>query len=149
MRRALRAVVVELVAVAVGVSGNQVLNGGKWNLAWLAGTIVLAALTGGLNFWLETRDGAHGRRAAGVPVLWPNLVAQDGTPLRLGDIHPRDLGVHASRFGAEGNSPYIRRQADDVLTAALTGDEKRLFVVEGPRLAGATRQCHVDERFRV
>ena len=121
------------------MSANQVLNGGKWNLPWLAGAIVLAVFAEGLNLRLETRDSAHGRDTAAGPVLWPKLAAQDGMPLLLGDVHPRDLGVHASRFGAEGNSPYIRRQADDLLAAALAGDEKRLIIVEGPRLAGATR----------
>ncbi len=66
---------------------------------------------------------------------WP---ARTGLPLPLREVTPRDLGVHPSRFGAEGNSPYIRRQADDLLAAPLPTTAKRLVIVEGPRLAGAT-----------
>jgi tetratricopeptide (TPR) repeat protein len=47
--------------------------------------------------------------------------------------------VHASRFSVDGDSPYIQRQADALLAAALTENEKRLVIVEGPRLAGTTR----------
>src|SRR5215471_5994075 len=139
VRTGLRVIAVGLVAVASGVAVNQVLNGGQWNLRWLVGAIVLAALSEGLDLWLGTRDSAHGREAAAVPVLWPNLAAPDGMPLLLGDVNPSDLGVHSSRFDTEGYSPYIRRQVDDLLTAALTGDEKRLVIVEGQRLAGTTR----------
>jgi hypothetical protein len=57
----------------------------------------------------------------------------------LRDVRPRELGVHASRFSVDGDSPYIPRQADALLAAALTGNEKRLVIVEGPRLAGTTR----------
>jgi hypothetical protein len=63
MRKFLRAVVVGLAAVAVGVATNQVLNGGQWNLPWLAGAIVLAALAEGLNLWLEARGQARRGKA--------------------------------------------------------------------------------------
>ena len=59
MRKVLRAVVVGLAAVAVGVATNQVLNGGRWDLPWLAGAIVLAALAEGVNLLLEARGRAR------------------------------------------------------------------------------------------
>jgi Tfp pilus assembly protein PilF len=46
--------------------------------------------------------------------------------------------VHPSRFGPAGDSPYIRREVDGLLTAALADVWKRVVIVEGPRLAGAT-----------
>jgi hypothetical protein len=140
LRRGLRAVAAGLVAVALGVAVNQVLNGGRWNLRWLVAAVVLAALSEGLDLWLGTREGDQGPDVAARPMLWPGLADEDGMPLLLSEVTPRDLGVHVSRFGAEGDAPYIRRrQADDLLAAALTGDEKRVIIVEGPRLAGATR----------
>ena len=62
----------------------------------------------------------------------------------MSEVTPRDLGVHASRFGPEGDSPYIHRQdihrqADDLLVATLGDGRKQVVIVEGPRLAGATR----------
>jgi hypothetical protein len=59
MRKFLRAVVVGIVAVAVGVATNQVLNGGKRSLPWLAGAILLAAVAEGINLWLEARTQAR------------------------------------------------------------------------------------------
>jgi hypothetical protein len=138
-RNALRVVAVASGGVAVGVATNQVLNGGKWNLRWLVGAIVLAVLAGSLGEWLAARGVAAGRKVAPDPLLWPGLGAQDGKPLPLRDVRPRELGVHASRFSVDGDSPYIPRQADALLAAALTGNEKRLVIVEGPRLAGTTR----------
>lgn len=38
-----------------------------------------------------------------------------------------------------GIPPISPRQADGLLADALTGNEKRLVIVEGPRLAGTTR----------
>ena len=108
-------------------------------MPWLAGTIVLAVSAGGLNLWLETRDGSPGHGGPLEPELLPGLVGEGGKPVSIGDASLRDLGVHASRFGAEGDCPYIGREADVLLAAALTGDEKRLVIVEGPRLVGATR----------
>lgn len=139
VRIALRAVAVASGSVAVGVATNQVLNGGTWNLRWLVGALVLAALAEGLAEYLAARDAAAGSRVLPRPTLWPGLGAQDGKPLLLRDVRLRELGVHASRFSADGDSPYIPRQADGLLAAALTGNEKRLVIVEGPRLAGTTR----------
>ncbi len=137
-RRFVRAVGVPLAAVAVSVSANQVLSGGRWDVPWLAGTIVLAVLAGVLNLWLEARDG-QGDGGPRGPVLLPGLAGEDQLPLPVGDVSLRALGVHASRFGERGDGPYVGREADALLADVLTGDEKRLVVVEGPRLAGATR----------
>src|SRR5712672_559363 len=58
VRNALRVVAVASGGVAVGVATNQVLNGGKWNLRWLVGAIVLAVLAGTLGEWLAARGAA-------------------------------------------------------------------------------------------
>lgn len=137
--RGVGCVIVGLVAVAVSVSANQVLNGGVWNLPWLVGAIVLAIFAEALSMWLEVGSRTDSCEAAARPMLLPGLLAQDGMPLLLANVSLDDLGVHPSRFSTEGHSPYIRREADALLAAALTGDEKRLVIVEGPRLAGATR----------
>ena len=138
VRGCLRVVAAGAGVVAVGVAVNQVLNGGRWNLRWLIAAFVLAVLSGTLDLWLGSRDGDHGPVDLARPVLWLGLTGEDGVPLLLSEVTPRDLGVHASRFGAEGESPYVHRQADDPLAAALADDANRMIIVEGPRLAGAT-----------
>lgn len=74
---------------------------------WLAAAIALAVSAEGLTEWLAVRDAAAGRKVAPGPVLWPGLGAQDGKPLPFRNVHPQELGVHASRFSADGDSPYI------------------------------------------
>ena len=127
-----------LVAVALGVAVNQVLNGGRWNVPWLVAAVVLAAIAETLDLWLGTRDSARGHGDAARPVLWPDLTGDDGLPLLLSEVTRRDLGVHPSRFGPDGDCPYIRREADGLLAAAFADAGKRVVIVEGPRLAGAT-----------
>jgi len=139
VRRCLRVIAAGAGVVAVGVAVNQVLNGGRWNLRWLVAAVVLAVLSEGVDLWLGTHDGDHGPGDAAGPVLWPGLAREDGTPLLLSEVTPRDLGVHVSRFGPEGDSPYVRRQADDLLAAALADRGQQLVIVEGPRLSGTTR----------
>ena len=138
LRGGLRIIAVALVTVAAGVAVNQVLNGGQWNVRWLVAALVLAALAEGLDLWLGTRDGARDLGDGAGPVLWPGLAGDDGMPLLLSEVTPRDLGVHPSRFGPDGDSPYIRREADGLLAAAFADAGKRVIIVEGPRLAGAT-----------
>lgn len=115
LRRALRVIAAGALAVAVGVAVNQVLNGGHWNVRWLIAALVLAVLSEALDWWLGTHEGDRGVAEAARPVLWRTLAGDDGTPLLLAEVSPRDLGVHPSRFGAEGDSPYLRRQVDDEL----------------------------------
>ena len=138
LRRGLRVIAAGAVTVAVGVAVNQVLNGSRWNLWWLVAAVALAVLAETLDLWLGAHDKDSNQDATPRPILWPSLTGEDGTPLWLREVTPRDLGVHPSRFGADGNSPYIRRQADDLLADALADEDKRLIIVEGPRLAGAT-----------
>jgi hypothetical protein len=139
LRIGLRVIAVGAMTVAVGVAVNQVLNGGRWNLRWLIVAVALAVLAEALNLWLGTHDKDPSQDGTPRPMFWSSLTSEDGTPLRLREITPRDLGVQPSRFGVEGNSPYIHRQADELLADALADEDKRLIIVEGPRLAGATR----------
>ncbi|MDQ2815555.1 MAG: hypothetical protein M3Z75_27840 [Actinomycetota bacterium] len=139
LRKGLRIVAAGAATVAVGVAVNQVLNGGRWNLRWLVAAIVLAMSAEFLDLWLGTHEKGDGHAVRPGPVLWPGLTGKDGMPLRLREVTPRDLGAHASRFGAEGDSLYIGRQADELLADALTTSKKKLVIVEGLRLAGATR----------
>jgi TolA-binding protein len=139
LRGGLRVVAAGALAVALGVAVNQVLNGGRWNLRWLVAAVAIAVLSEALNRWLGTHGGDHAPADAASPTLWADLAAEDGTPRLLCEVTPRHLGVHPSRFGADGDSPYVRRQADDLLAAILADDEKRVIIVEGLRLAGATR----------
>jgi hypothetical protein len=139
MRRSLRVFAVGLVAVASGVSANQVLNGHHWNLWWLGTAVVVAVLAASLDLWLGIHDRDHGPNDAVRPILWPGLTGDDEIPVLLSEVTPADLGVRPSGFGSGGDSPYIRRQVDDLLAESLSGDGKRLIIVEGPRLAGATR----------
>jgi TPR repeat protein len=135
-RKALRVIAAAAATVAVAVAVNQVLNGGRWNLWALVAAIALAIVSEALDLWLGTQD--KNSNSDDKPALWHNLTGEDGRPLRLREVTPRDLGVHPSRFGAEGDSPYVHRQADDLLADALKNEDKRLVIVEGPRLAGAT-----------
>jgi hypothetical protein len=100
--------------------------------------VVLAAVAEGLDVWLGSRDGARVPADEAVPVLWPALSGGDGFPLCLSDVSLWDLGVHRSRFGHDGGSPYIAREADGALAAALAGGGSGVVIVQGPRLAGAT-----------
>lgn len=138
LRGCLRVVAAGAGVVAVGVAVTQVLNGGRWHLRWLFAAVVLAVLSAGFDRRLGAHDGNNGTGDATRPVLWPGLAREDGTPLLLSEVTQRDLGVHVSRFGSEGDYPYIRRRADDLLAETLTDCRKRLVIVEGPRLAGAT-----------
>ena len=60
LRRGLRVIAVTLLAVAVGEVVNQIRNGGRWNLRWLAAAVVLAVLAESVDLWPGTRDSARG-----------------------------------------------------------------------------------------
>ncbi|MGP4100432.1 tetratricopeptide repeat protein [Nonomuraea sp. KM90] len=137
--------------VAIGVATNQVLNDGQWAWWWLAGDLVLAGVAA-----VVTHRIAVARGEGDAPVLWPALAGPDGKPKSLDQVTPRDLGVHASRFATDGwAAPYIPREIDGVLAAALTGGGRRLLVVRGPRLAGTTAALahavltHLPGRYRM
>ena len=134
-RPALRTVVVAAAGVAVAVAVTQVISGGRWDWRWLAAALLLAIVAGVL-------DQQLGRRTDDTrpqPALWPALRDSDGKPRPLGDVTLRDLGVHPSRFGADGDCPYIPRAADALLGEALADPDQRAIIVQGPRLAGTTR----------
>jgi hypothetical protein len=94
MRRFLRAVVVGIAAVAVGVATNQVLNGGRWNLPWLIGAVLLAALAEGINLWMEARDQGRKSDAAGGEVAGGRRLVQKARGGR--DVYQagRDMTIH-------------------------------------------------------
>jgi hypothetical protein len=138
LRRSLRVIAVAVLAVASAVAVNQVLSGGRWSVGWLVAALVLAMLAEGLDLWLGTRETVGGPGAVARPVLWPVLAREDGMPLLLSEVTPTDLGVHPCRFGPHGDSPYVPREDDDQLAAAVADAGTRMIIVQGPRLAGAT-----------
>ena len=117
--------------VAVGVAINQVLNNGVWSWPWFGGAVALAVASGVAGRRIALQDQAK-------PILRHEVVDTKGHPLLVGQVIPRQFGVHPSRFGRQGDSPYIARDIDQALAAALHDEEQRLIVVQGPRLSGAT-----------
>lgn len=117
--------------VAVGIATNQVLNDQVWSWPWFAAAVAFAVATIVINRWLE---GSRRPRAT----LRPDLVDARGRPLLVSEVTPRQLGVHPSRFGRDGDSPYVERDADVILATALREEFCHVVVVQGPRLAGAT-----------
>ncbi|XVQ09357.1 tetratricopeptide repeat protein [Spirillospora sp. CA-255316] len=126
-----------VLVVGIGVATNQVLNDGRWAWWWLAGDLALAGAAA-----VVTHRASMARAAGGdttiEPVAWPTLTGPDGQPRTLGEVTPRDLGVHPNRFGAEGEAFYIPREVDQTLDAALLEGDRRIVLVAGPRLAGTT-----------
>lgn len=123
---------VAVLTVAGGIATNQVLTNHVWSWPWFAAAVLSVAAAG-----------AADRRAAVQPraTLRSDLVDAKGQPLLVGQVTLRQLGVHPSRFDPEGDSPYIERDVDkdeDWASAMREGD-RRLLIVQGPRLAGTTR----------
>ena len=114
-----------------GVTTNQVLNNGVWSWPWFAAALMCTVGT----VLVERRMTAADQPR---PVLRRDLVGEGGRPLLVGQITPRQLGVHPSRFGAYGDSPYVERDVDAALVAAMRDGSRRFVVVQGPRLAGTT-----------
>ena len=117
--------------VVVGVTTNQVLNNGVWSWPWFAAAVACAAATVVIGRRMAAADQPR-------PILRRDLVDVNRRPLLVGQVTPRQLGVHPSRFGAHGDSPYIERDVDETLADALRDGSRRLVVVQGPRLAGTT-----------
>ena len=118
-----------LLMVALGVTTNQVLNNKVWSWAWFAAAVACAAATVVANRRMAALDQPQ-------PVL--RLVDENGRPPLLEQVTPRQLGVRPSRFGVDGNSPYVPRDEEEALAGALRESRQRLVVVQGPRLAGKT-----------
>ncbi|GAA0558399.1 tetratricopeptide repeat protein [Actinomadura livida] len=127
-----------VLVVAIGVATNQILNDGTWAWWWLTGDLVLAGAAAVVTHRASMARGAGGD-ATVQAVPWPSFTGPDGRPRTLSEVTPRDLGVHPNRFGDEGEAFYISRDVDNALDEALTGGAKRIVLVAGPRLAGATR----------
>lgn len=120
-----------LLTVAVGTTTNQVLNNRVWSWPWFAAAVAFAAAT----VVVDRRMAAAEQPQA---TLRPDLVDIKGYPLLVSQVTPRQLGVHPSRFGPQGDSPYVERDVDEMLASALRDGDRRLVIVQGPRLAGAT-----------
>ncbi len=119
-------------AMVVGITTNQLLSNGVWSWLWFAAALACAAATVVANRRMAAASQPH-------PILRRDLVDVKGHPLPAGQVTPRQLGVHPSRFGAHGgDSAYIERDVDEALARALRDGGRRLVVVAGPRLAGAT-----------
>jgi hypothetical protein len=120
-----------VLSVGGGVATNQVLNNHVWSWGWFILALALAIAT-----LLVSRSMGNAERASAI--LRPELVDENGHPLLVSQVTPRQLGVHPSRFGAEGDSPYVERDIDRDLSNALRNGDRRLIIVQSPRLAGAT-----------
>jgi TPR repeat protein len=119
--------VMALLMVAMAITGNQAYTDHGLRWAWAAAAVVVA----GLSIWF-------GRLVTSRPrVLWAGSDTHHRPPL-LGQATLVALGVHSSRFDAAGPSPYLARDCDPDVVAALRGSQ-RLIVVHGARLAGASR----------
>ena len=81
---------------------------------------------------------ANGGRRPATPDSAARPGRRERPPLLVGQVTPRQLGVHPSRCCAHGDSPYIERDVDKTLADALRDGSRRLVVVQGPRLAGTT-----------
>lgn len=103
---------------------------GWWR--WAAGAAVAAVGTGVLPWWLG--------RQPGPARMQLRLADSEGRPPRLADVTAADLGVHPSGLVRTGEvaTPYVLRDVDAAVVAAVTGDAA-LVLVSGPRLAGCTR----------
>jgi hypothetical protein len=120
-----------VLTVAVGITTNQVLSNRAWSWPWFAAAVVFAAATVVVSRQMAAAEQPHA-------TLRSDLVGADGHPLLLSEVTPRQLGVHPSRFGPQGDSPYVERDVDQALGSVLYDADRCLVVVQGPRLAGAT-----------
>lgn len=116
-------------SVAIAVAANQILAGGVWSWRWIPVSLVLAVAGASVTEQLT--------RSA-IPTAL-RLSDRRGRPPLLGEVSPEDLGVHPTRFGRRGASPYVARAADDKLERALADDRQRVVVLHGRKLAGTTR----------
>ncbi|OLF10614.1 hypothetical protein BLA60_15685 [Actinophytocola xinjiangensis] len=116
-------------SVAIAVAANQILAGGVWSWPWIPVSLVLA-VTGASVTDILTRP---------APAIALRLCDRRGRPPLLADVSAEDLGVHPTRFGRRGASPYVARAVDTRLEQALGDDRRRVVVVHGQKLAGTTR----------
>ena len=114
--------------VAVSITGNQSFTDHGLRWVWLIGALAVAGLS--------VTVGQRLARSQPRGIL--RLTGAGGRPLRLGEATLTDLGVHESRFSVE-QSGYIAREKDCDLVDALQEGDRRLVIVQGPRLAGTTR----------
>lgn len=118
-----------MLAVAVAVAANQVLSGGVWSWPWIPVSLALAVAGAAVTERLT-------KSAIPTPL---RLSDRRGRPPLLGEVSPEDLGVHPTRFGRRGASPYLARTVDDELERALADGDRRIVVLHGQKLAGTTR----------
>ena len=120
-----------VLTVVVGVATNQVLNNRVWSWPWFAAAVAFAAVTVALDRRMAAAEQPRAK-------LRPDVTDEKGHPRLVSEVTPRQLGVHPSRFGPHGDSPYVKRDVDEGLGNTLHNGDRRLVVIQGPRLAGAT-----------
>lgn len=130
-----------MLTLTAGIAENQVSNGHGWQWWWVVVGAVATVLTGAFVEWAI-------RHAAPPPVLTDGR----GRPPLVRDVRLTDLGIYPTRFGADGGAPYLVRDVDDRLRAAVRSNQ--VVVVRGRRLAGTSRalaEAVLDEhpRYRV
>ena len=122
-----------VLTVAVGITTNQVLSNRVWSWPWFAAAVAFAAATVVVGRRMTV---AEQQRAA----LRSDLVDANGHPLLVSEVTPRQLGVHPSRFGPQGDSPYVERDVDEALRSALhDGDHRLDDLCEGMSCGHETR----------
>ena len=130
-RITLGSAIASLLAMAGAIAASQVRTNGVWSWPWGAAAAVLALVA----VYFNGRQRAWGQRHAN---LRQDLLDASGKPLPLAQLTPAQLGVYPSRFGRYRNAPYVARDADPALLAAMRAGHPQLVVVYGPHLAGAT-----------
>jgi TPR repeat protein len=109
----------------VAVTCNQILNNGVLVWWWVPIAVAFVLASSGLTAWL-TRPG-----------LALAVTDERGRPPLVSQIRLTELGVYPTRFGLDGRSPYLPRDADAELRPAV--QRGGVVVVHGHRLVGATR----------
>ncbi|MEU4339090.1 tetratricopeptide/SEL1-like repeat protein [Micromonospora lupini] len=117
-----------IVMVGVAVLSNQAYSAGRLQWWWLVGALVTAAAS----VWITSAQ----QRVPPRAVL--SVTDARGRPRLLSEVSLVDLGVHPNRFATDEPAPYLPRDVDADLVAALRSPVP-VIIVHGARLAGASR----------
>jgi tetratricopeptide (TPR) repeat protein len=109
---------------------------------WLASCSVLIAGAAAV-LWLTVREHAAATRQRRGDLLERLVTVHGDRVPRLADLTAYDLGTDPEAFGAEGPTPYLPREKDDELDAAIArarrATEPRMVILRGPSKSGKSR----------